>query len=84
MKSAIRKMGNSQGVIIPKPLLEEIGAAVNDEVDLKVEAGKIVISPRDHDPRARWAEESKALREAGEDGLVWPEFGNEGDEKLVW
>jgi antitoxin MazE len=84
MKTAIRKMGNSHGVIIPKPLLAEIGAKANDQVDMKVEAGRLVIAPLGHDPRAGWADECKALREAGEDGLVWPEFGNEDDKNLVW
>jgi antitoxin MazE len=84
MKSAIRRMGNSHGVIIPKPLLNEIGAKAGDPVDLKVEKGKIVIAALRQDPRKRWAEECKALADAGEDGLVWPEFGNKDDDKLVW
>jgi antitoxin MazE len=84
MKTSIRKMGNSQGVIIPKPLLAEIGAKPGDKVNMKVDKGKIVIAPVGYDPRAGWADECKALREAGEDGLVWPEFGNDDDSKLVW
>jgi antitoxin MazE len=84
MKSAIRKMGNSHGVIIPKPLLEEIGAKVNDAVDVKVHKGKIVISPVEGRPRAGWAEASKRLSEAGEGGLAWPEFANDADKDLKW
>lgn len=84
MKTAIRKMGNSQGVIIPKPLLTEIGAAANDPVDIKVEQGRIVIALLKGDPRADWAEDSKRLAEEGEGGLVWPEFPNKGDENLEW
>jgi antitoxin MazE len=84
MKTAIRKMGNSQGVIIPKPLLAEIGAKTNDRVDMKVEGGKIVIAPVRRKPRAGWAEDSKRLVAAGEGGLVWPEFGTEGDKDLTW
>lgn len=84
MKSAIRRMGNSHGVIIPKPLLTEIGAKAGDAVDLKVEKGKIIIAAHRKDPRSGWAQECKALAEAGEDGLVWPEFGNKDDDKLVW
>jgi len=53
MKSAIRKMGNSHGVIIPKPLLEEIGAKANDPVEVKVKKGKIVISRLARDPTRR-------------------------------
>ncbi len=84
MKSAIRKMGNSHGVIIPKPLLEEIGAKANDEVDIKVKKGKLVIEPRKKKLREGWAEDSKAIAAAGDGGLVWPEFGNDGDKDLKW
>ena len=77
-------MGNSHGVIIPKPLLAEIGAKLNDRVDMKIENGKITIAPMDRDPRAGWAEDSKRLAAAGEDGLVWPEFANDGDKDLKW
>ena len=69
MKSAIRKMGNSHGVIIPKPLLAEIGAKAGDEVDLAVKGGKIVIAP----PR-------KAPPAAGRrTASVWPRRA-----KVVW
>ena len=90
MRSTIRKMGNSQGVLLPKHVLAEIGARTDDPIDIKVKKGKIIIAPikddraDEHDPRPGWAEECKAIREAGEDGLVWPEFANEDDDKLVW
>lgn len=84
MKSAIRKMGNSHGVIIPKPLLAELGAKANDQVEIKIKKGKLVITPLESNPRAGWAEASKRLRDAGEGGLVWPEFPNEGDKDLKW
>ena len=82
MKSAIRKMGNSHGVIIPKPLLAEIGAKAGDEVDLAVKGGKIVIAPPRKAPRSGWAADSKRLAEAGEGRLAWPEFGNDDDQDL--
>ena len=84
MKTAIRRMGNSHGVIIPKPLLAEIGAGPDDPVELRVERGRLVISAINDDPRKFWADECKALAAVGEDGLAWPEFGNEDDHKLVW
>lgn len=52
MKTRIVRIGNSQGIRIPKPLLEEAG--LPDEVDLRAEAGRIVISPATV-PRAGWA-----------------------------
>ena len=30
-------------------------------------------------PRAGWADASRALAEAGDDALVWPEFANDDD-----
>ena len=84
MKTAIRKMGNSQGVIIPKPLLAEVGAKANDQVELGVENGKIVIAPIRKRARAGWAEASKRLAAARDGGLVWPEFGSDADKDLKW
>jgi antitoxin MazE len=84
MKTPIRKMGNSHGVIIPKPLLEEIGAKPNDQVELKVSKGRIVIAPVSSHPRAGWADASKRLRKVDDAGLAWPEFANKGDKDLKW
>lgn len=82
MRVPLRKMGNSSGVIIPKPFLAEIGAV--GAVDMVVEDGRIVIEAEKRAPRAGWAEASRGLAEIGDDGLVWPEFGNADDEALEW
>ncbi len=34
--------------------------------------------------RAGWTEDAKGITRAGDDTLVWPEFGNEGDAELKW
>jgi antitoxin MazE len=71
MKSQVRKMGNSQGVIIPKPLLDEIGLTAGDPVDLKInKKGRLVMIPNRAAVRAGWAHDSKALAEAGETGRL--------------
>jgi antitoxin MazE len=84
MRTLLRRMGNSSGVIIPKPMLGELGIAPGDAMEMVIERGRIVLAPISTHPRAGWAEESTTLAAAGEDKLVWPEFGNEGDEDLVW
>ena len=84
MRAAVRKLGNSSGIIIPKSLLDEAGVAVGDAVDMTLEEGRIVLAPVERRSRAGWAEASKNLAEAGDDALVWPEFGNAGDEALEW
>jgi antitoxin MazE len=82
MRVTLRKMGNSSGVIIPKPFLAEIGAA--GAVEMAVEDGRIVIEAERRAPRAGGAEASRLLAEAGDDELAWPEFANADDETLEW
>jgi antitoxin MazE len=71
MRTVIRKMGNSQGVLIPKLVLEQIGVATGDPVDLKInKKGRLVIAPLPSEPKHRWAEECRELAKAGEFGLI--------------
>ncbi len=46
MSVAIKKWGNSQGIIIPVNILNKIGVKIGQVMDLTVEEGKIVLSPR--------------------------------------
>ena len=82
MEVAIRKMGNSRGVLIPKPILNQLG--LEGSADLQVRAGVIEIRPVRRNPREGWAEDARRLAGSGDDVLVWPEFANEGDNELVW
>ncbi len=82
MEVAIRKMGNSQGILIPKPILAQVG--LEGRADLQVRAGVIEIRPVTGNPRARWAEDAKRVAQAGDEALVWPVLANDGDEELVW
>jgi antitoxin MazE len=82
MEVAIRKMGNSQGVLIPKPILAQLG--LEGTADLQVRDGVIEIRAIRRNPRDGWADDAKRLAAQGDDALVWPEVANEGDDKLVW
>ena len=84
MRAAVRKLGNSSGVIIPKSLLRDLGIAEGDPVEMTLEAGLIVLVPIKRRARAGWAEASQSVAEARDDALVWPEFGNAEDETLIW
>ncbi|MBS0639772.1 MAG: AbrB/MazE/SpoVT family DNA-binding domain-containing protein [Proteobacteria bacterium] len=84
MQASVRRMGNSAGIILPKPLLAELGIKTGDAVSLTLEKGRRILTPARRHPRAGWAEASKAIAAAGDDALVWPEFGNAGDDKLTW
>ena len=82
MEVAIRKMGNSQGVLIPKPVLAQVG--LEGSADLQVRDGVIEIRPLHRNPREGWAADARRLAEQGGDALVWPEVANPGDGELVW
>ena len=83
MRTAIRKIGNSQGVLIPKPMLDETG--LDADVDISVENGTIVLRPiRDHQPRAGWADAAREIAAHGSDVPIWPEFANAEDLELKW
>ena len=82
MKAALRKMGNSQGVIIPKALIAQFG--FEGEIEMKVTPDGLMLAKPKEQARAGWAAASQVLVAAGDDGLVWPEFGNESDEGLAW
>ncbi len=82
MQVSLRKIGNSQGVLIPKPVLAQVG--LDDVADLRVNNGVIEIRPAKRNPREGWADDSQRIAKAGDDALVWPEIANEGDAELVW
>jgi antitoxin MazE len=80
--TTIRRLGNSQGVLIPKPLLQQVGLV--DQAEMLVEGDALVLRRPKAAPRTGWAEASRELAAAGDDGLVLPEFANEGDAELTW
>lgn len=82
MQVAIRKMGNSHGILIPKPILLETG--LQDVAELTLNKGVIEIRPSKTHPRAAWAEEARRIAEHGDDALVWPELSIEADAELKW
>jgi antitoxin MazE len=84
MQTALRKLGNSAGVIIPKAILDELDLSAGDAVELRLEDGRLILAPVRRPSRAGWADASRAIAEAGDDAPVWPEFGNVGDADLVW
>jgi antitoxin MazE len=67
MKSRIIKIGNSQGVRIPKVLLEEAG--LSDDVELGVEGNSITIRPISR-ARNGWAAAFAEMAERRDDELI--------------
>ena len=63
VKVPVVRIGNSRGIRIPKPLLEQLG--VENEVELEVRRGQMVIRPAKH-PRAGWEEAIKKAQASPE------------------
>jgi antitoxin MazE len=54
MRASLVRIGNSRGLRIPKPVLEQCG--FGSEVELRVEPGRLVILPVAATARAGWDE----------------------------
>ena len=67
MKTRIVSIGNSQGIRIPKPLLEQTG--MSGEVEISAEDQALVIRPV-RKPRANWAAAFQKMAQCGDDALL--------------
>jgi len=67
MRVRIVKIGNSQGIRIPKPVILQAG--ITGEVELNVEENRLIISSVDR-PRAGWAEAFRNMAKRGDDVLL--------------
>ena len=81
---SIRQIGNSQGVVIPKPVLAQLGLDRKAGAEMTIEDGALVLRRPASPARTGWAEAARRIAEAGDDELVMGEFGNAEDSELVW
>ena len=81
---SIRRIGNSRGVVIPKPVLAQLGLDGKAGAEMTIEDGALVLRRPATPARAGWAEAARRIAEAGDDELVMGEFGNAGDSELAW
>lgn len=82
MKVVIRRIGNSHGVVLPKPILAQVG--FEQEADLTVEGDAVVLRKPARPVRVGWAAAAAKLAESGDDTLAMGEFANEGDVERSW
>jgi antitoxin MazE len=78
----VRRIGNSLGIVIPKPILAQIG--LTERAELTVERGAIVLRKPRKAARSGWAEAAQSVVILGEDDLLMGEFGNATDLGLEW
>ncbi len=84
MKTRIVRIGNSQGVRIPKPLIEQAG--LSGEVEIIVQDGALVIKPVAK-ARAGWATAFREMARLGDDALIdegSPRLSSWDEDEWVW
>ena len=73
MRTRLVRIGNSQGIRIPKPVLEQVG--LTGEVELTVQDDSLVIAPV-RATRAGWSNAFRAMARRQDDALVDGELPN--------
>jgi len=84
MRLSIRQIGNSQGVVIPKPVLIQLGLSGETGAEMTIEGDALVLRRPARQVRAGWAEAAMKIAANRDDELVMGEFGNADDEDLAW
>ncbi|MBA2490659.1 MAG: AbrB/MazE/SpoVT family DNA-binding domain-containing protein [Gammaproteobacteria bacterium] len=77
MKTTVRKVGNSRGVLLPAAVLAVCD--IGDEVELSVQDGRIVIAPIKA-PRDGWFDDYLAA----DDEDAWGELGATDADSADW
>ncbi len=67
MKTKLVPIGNSRGVRLPKPMIEE--AELSNEVDIHMRDGAIIITSMKN-TRAGWAKSARLMHDREEDKLI--------------
>ena len=82
MKAKVIQIGNSRGIRIPKPILEQCG--IKDSVELEVREQSLVIRPPNK-VRSGWDGQYEQMAEAGDDRpMVAEEETKWGREEWEW
>lgn len=78
MKAKLIRIGNSRGVRLPKPVIEEAG--LKDDVQLRVRDREVIITSV-NEPRSGWAEAARHARKQDHDRLLDEPTPTEFDQK---
>ncbi len=84
IKTRLIKIGNSQGIRIPKVLLDQIG--LTDDLELEVQDDHLVLRAVRR-PREGWADQFRLMAERNDDQLLDPATRSGSswdDEEWTW
>lgn len=69
-KTKLVKIGNSQGIRIPRVVVEQAG--LRGELELEVRRKQLVVRSA-HEPRRGWEDRFQEMSERGDDRPLWPD-----------
>ncbi len=81
IKTRLVKIGNSQGVRIPKLVIDQLN--LTTDVELEVQADHLIVRPSSR-PRTDWAEQFRRMAEHGDDVLLDPSLPPTEWEATEW
>jgi len=83
MKTTLISIGNSRGVRIPKPFIEQCGLAEQVEMDVR---DRMILIHSPCQPRAGWGAAFERMARLGDDKLLDPDAGTTrwDDEDWQW
>jgi len=81
MKTELVRIGNSRGIRIPKPFIEQCG--FGETVEVRVESDCLIISP-ERRPRQGWSEAFRASGHAAQDELLLETTGSNEFDREEW
>ena len=81
IKTRLVKIGNSQGVRIPKVVLDQLN--LTGDVELEIQEDHLIVRSG-RVPRAGWAEQFRQMHEQGDDELLDPDLTSSEWEATEW
>ena len=81
MRTELVRIGNSRGIRIPKPLIEQCG--FGETVEVRVESDRLIISP-ERRPRQGWDGAFRASGHGAQDDLMLKSAGSNEFDREEW
>ena len=81
MRTVLVRIGNSRGIRIPKPIIEQCG--FGEKVELRVENHRLIVSPQ-RSPRQDWEEMFRAAGSSAADELLLDGVGANEFDREEW
>jgi antitoxin MazE len=81
VKTRLVRIGNSQGIRIPRAVVEQAG--LQGELELEVRRKQLVVRQASR-PREGWEDRFRAMTERGDDRPAWPEAALTSFDEKEW